>query len=128
MTQPPPWNPAGPAPGWYPDAHDPRFFRWWDGRAWSGVPHYGLPRQARKPNPFAMVGFIAAAAALPLSVIPNAGYVLTGTAIVFCIVGLVTHKPVHSTASRVLAIIGLCTGIFYAFMVALLLYANANFH
>jgi hypothetical protein len=29
-------QPQQPPPGWYPDARDPRYVRWFDGQAWTG--------------------------------------------------------------------------------------------
>ncbi|MFJ5954557.1 DUF2510 domain-containing protein [Paenarthrobacter sp. NPDC092416] len=40
------------APGWYADPVDPRYFRWWDGVAWTG--HVGPPTwqlMAAQPGP-----------------------------------------------------------------------------
>jgi len=32
---PPTAPPAGPPPGWFADANQPGYERWWDGHAWS---------------------------------------------------------------------------------------------
>jgi Protein of unknown function (DUF2510)/Domain of unknown function (DUF4328) len=39
-----PDGPTGAAPaGWYPDAHQPGYLRWFDGRSWTADVHPGVP-------------------------------------------------------------------------------------
>jgi hypothetical protein len=47
MTQPVPGS-TTPS-GWYPDPSDPRFVRWWDGRAWTA---HQAPAQLQAPAQF----------------------------------------------------------------------------
>ncbi|MFC8038952.1 DUF2510 domain-containing protein [Paenarthrobacter sp. NPDC057355] len=60
-----------PAPGWYADASDPRYYRWWDGTAWTE--HVGPPaspllnqRPALSPGTPVYNAFAWGIAGLPL--------------------------------------------------------------
>ncbi|MFF2843336.1 DUF2510 domain-containing protein [Paenarthrobacter sp. NPDC057981] len=60
-----------PEPGWYADAADPRYFRWWDGSAWTQ--HIGPPaspllnqRPALRPGTPVYNAFVWVVAGLPL--------------------------------------------------------------
>ncbi len=67
-----------PPPGWYPDARDPSWQRWWDGRTWTETVRQAdvvtaapVPVAARPGNAAAVVGLVFGVVA--------AGFALLGT-------------------------------------------------
>lgn len=126
--------PGAPPPsataGWYPDPNGLPNLLWWDGQSWTSRSKPGTrskqpgtrpsaASEVGRSNVPANIGFSLGVASLFLFAVPFLGLAITVGAALISLLGLSEHTPKHARSGKVLAIIGLCLGIVYTFMVVL---------
>jgi hypothetical protein len=115
-----------PPPGWYPDARDPHWQRWWDGRTWTETVRQAeiaaaapAPVAARQGNAGAVVALVFGVVATGFALLGTRGLdpllalLIVGcgtTALATGIPGAVKARRSHRRTGQVLGIVGAILG------------------